>query len=189
MADHFKKPGHSSAPEPSLRQSESYVALGTAVLINPFIDALVAFIVICQMAISLVADELFIEFLQVIFPKIKDILPGCGKSMRGYIIKAYEQRKVKVKDILARSKSKIHFSFDLWTSPNHLALIGIIAHFVDDHGRNQSVSCSYHGSSFYSRISHLLHHASLHGIQRVKALSSVQAFKRRTLCKDAWCYR
>jgi hypothetical protein len=143
VADHFKKPGHSSAPEPSLRQSESYVALGTAVLINPFIDALVAFIVICQMAISLVADELFIEFLQVIFPKIKDILPGCGKSMRGYIIKAYEQRKVKVKDILARSKSKIHFSFDLWTSPNHLALIGIIAHFVDDHGRNQSVSCSY----------------------------------------------
>jgi hypothetical protein len=60
--------------------------------------------------------------------------------VRKWIIKAYKDRKVELKKYLARSASKIHFSFDLWTSPNNLALLGLVAHFVDEHGQNQSVS-------------------------------------------------
>src|SRR6266487_5328499 len=33
--------------------------------------------------------------------------------------------------------SKIHISCDLWTSPNSLAILGIIAHFIDEEGTLQ----------------------------------------------------
>ena len=52
----------------------------------------------------------------------------------------FELKKQEIKDQLAQAKSKIHFSFDLWTSPNHFALLGIIAHYVDKEGQCQSVS-------------------------------------------------
>ena len=71
-----------SETTPVLRQNEQYASLVTAVKVTPFQHALVAFIVICQMAMSLVADKLFVEFLKVIFPKIETLLPGCGKTMR-----------------------------------------------------------------------------------------------------------
>ena len=41
--------------------------------------------------------------------------------------------------MLQKSVSNINFSFDLWTSPNHLALLGLVAHFIDEKGQNQSM--------------------------------------------------
>jgi hypothetical protein len=33
----------------------------------------------------------------------------------------------------------VHFFFDLWTSPNHRAILGVIAHWVDSTGCLQRV--------------------------------------------------
>lgn len=57
----------------------------------------------------------------------------------------FEARKEVLKKELRQSISKIHFSFDLWTSPNHLALMGtgIVAHYIDAAGVNKSVSHVY----------------------------------------------
>jgi hypothetical protein len=123
-----------------LRQSESYVQLTTAIMRNPFQEALIAFIVICQMAFNLVTNDVFFEFLHTIYPSIGEILPSSGNTIRGWIIDAFQARKVKIKQALEKSSSLIHFSFDLWTSPNHMALLGVIAHFIDEFGQNQSVS-------------------------------------------------
>jgi len=35
------------------------------------------------------------------------------------------------------ARSKIHVSCDLWTSPNSLAILGVIAHYVDEDGNLQ----------------------------------------------------
>lgn len=125
----------------SIRQSEAYVNVAVAVKRQPFIDALVAFVVICQLSINLMVNSLFVELLQVIYPNIESILPKASKTIRGWIIAAFEARKLVLKEDLHKSISKIHFSFDLWTSPNHLALLGIVAHYIDAKGVNQSVSC------------------------------------------------
>lgn len=125
---------------PSMRQSESYVNLTTAVMLGPFKNALVAFVVICQVALSLVINEVFIEFLEVIYPSIRNLLPLASNTIRGWIMESFEARKGRLKQRLAKSNSMIHFSFDLWTSPNHLALLGIVVHFIDEIGQNQSVS-------------------------------------------------
>ena len=46
-----------------------------------------------------------------------------GDTMKQFILKDFEQRKEIVKEDLRLSKSKIHISFDLWTSTNKLAML------------------------------------------------------------------
>ena len=72
----------SNPDDPELRQSRAYVQLTTTVVRKPFEDALVALLVICQLALSLVVNDLFYEFLKVVFPKVNDVLPKCGNTIR-----------------------------------------------------------------------------------------------------------
>ena len=46
-----------------------------------------------------------------------------GDTVKQFILKGFEQRKEIVKEVLRLSKSKIHISFDLWTSTNKLAML------------------------------------------------------------------
>jgi len=62
-----------------------------------------------------------------------------------------EYKAIKAAELQA-VQGMIHFSFDLWTSPNHLALMGIVAHYIDKYGQNQSVSDS---CVSYSRASNI----------------------------------
>jgi hypothetical protein len=138
--DRFLSKAQAIEQSENLRQSEAYVQLTTKVVMDPFIDALVAFVVICQLALSLVTNRLFVEFLEVIYPNIEQLLPKKGDTIRVWIKDAFKRRKARLKLSLHRANSRIHFSFDLWTSPNHFALLGIIAHYIDEYGQNQSVS-------------------------------------------------
>lgn len=47
----------------------------------------------------------------------------------------YTVRKHAVKKALTFSQSRIHYTFDLWTSGNHRAYIAIVAHWLDEEGR------------------------------------------------------
>jgi hypothetical protein len=143
-------PNTPAEPRETIRQNEAYVQLPVIVKSSLFQDALVAFIVLCHLAISLVESTVFIEFLTVLYPSLgqSKLLPG-KDTMRTWIIDAFEARKKRMRTMLQKSKSKIHFSFDLWTSPNHLALLGIVAHFVDARAQNQSV-CQFSPSSMLS---------------------------------------
>jgi hypothetical protein len=42
-----------------------------------------------------------------------------------------------MKSKIQAAKSKIHISCDLWTSPNSLAILGIIAYYVDEDSKLQ----------------------------------------------------
>ena len=125
---------------PSIRPSSAYVQLTTTVIRKPFEDALVALVVICQLALSLVVNDLFYGFLKVIFPKVDDILPKSGDIIRRWIIQAFELRKQRLKESFKKCQSNINFSFDLWTSLNHKALLRVIAYYIDENRVLQSVS-------------------------------------------------
>ena len=43
-----------------------------------------------------------------------------------------------VKSEMKTAISKIHTSFDLWTSPNGIAIFSIVGHYVDRDGRPQT---------------------------------------------------
>ncbi|GKU15585.1 unnamed protein product, partial [Fusarium langsethiae] len=50
-------------------------------------------------------------------------------------MRQYEDQKEKVKQRIQSAKSRIHISCDLWTSPNSLAILGIVAHYVTEDGQ------------------------------------------------------
>jgi hypothetical protein len=51
-------------------------------------------------------------------------------SLRRWAIEEFEVEKAKVKSMLYASVSKIHLSFDMWTSPNKYAVFAVVAHFI-----------------------------------------------------------
>lgn len=121
-------------------EKEGITNLVTAVKFGPFKNALVTWIVMCQLSLSLAVNELFIEFLQVLYPSVEALLPSASNTIRKWVLEAFEDRQKYIQEDLRKAISKIHFSFDLWTSPNHLALMGVVAHYIDEFGQNQSVS-------------------------------------------------
>jgi hypothetical protein len=62
-----------------------------------------------------------------------------GDSVRNWLSVAFLRVGLQVKELLANALSRIHISFDLWTSPNGLGICGIRAHFVSPGYRNRSV--------------------------------------------------
>jgi hypothetical protein len=56
-------------------------------------------------------------------------LPRSHNTIRSWILREYAQCKAQMKGILAKAPGQIHLSFDLWTSSNHLALLGIVGHW------------------------------------------------------------
>jgi hypothetical protein len=64
-------------------------------------------------------------------PKVDRLLPQ-RDTVRAWIMRAFYECKADVTASLQQAISTITFSFDGWTSPNDLALLGIVAHWVDD---------------------------------------------------------
>ena len=54
------------------------------------------------------------------------------KTTRSDIIKYFETTKATVIEHLSLAQSRIHLSYDLWTSPNHKAMITIVAHWTSE---------------------------------------------------------
>ena len=52
------------------------------------------------------------------------------KTTRRDITKYFETAKITIKERLSLARSRIHISYDLWTSPNHKAMIAIVAHWM-----------------------------------------------------------
>ena len=54
------------------------------------------------------------------------------KTTRSDVDKYFETAKVAVKERLSLARSRIRLSYDLWTSPNHKAMITIVAHWTSE---------------------------------------------------------
>ena len=56
-------------------------------------------------------------------------LPRSSNTVRAWILHTYKQHKHSLIQQLMDINS-VHFSFDLWSSPNHMALLGLTAHWI-----------------------------------------------------------
>ncbi|KAL9570405.1 hypothetical protein ACKAV7_005413 [Fusarium commune] len=78
--------------------------------------------------------ELFYQFDH----KLALQIPWSSSSITRELQKIFESKADIIKAELGSALTKIHISFDLWTSPNHLAIIAVFAHFIDKFGNQQS---------------------------------------------------
>ncbi|RYP57026.1 hypothetical protein DL770_010776 [Monosporascus sp. CRB-9-2] len=97
---------------------------------------LVALIVSSNLPFAFADNQLFRGILDYLNPSVA-IKEAClsGPVIRYMIIQQYNLHRQKVVDILRNSPGKIHVSFDGWTSPNQLALYGIVCFYRNDANR------------------------------------------------------
>ena len=94
------------------------------------IRLLVKWIVRTQQSFTTIESESFHEFISYINPYALQYVPKCSDTIRSHAQITFQHAKMLVKENLAMARSEIHYSFDLWTSPNCKAMLAIIGHWT-----------------------------------------------------------
>lgn len=92
----------------------------------------VRFVTACSLPFRLVECPEFRALLAYVNSDIDTWLPNTHQTIKRWILRQYEEQKEKVKQRIQSAKSRIHISCDLWTSPNSLAILGVVAHYVTE---------------------------------------------------------
>jgi hypothetical protein len=76
----------------------------------------------------------FRALLQYLNPMVDTWLPASHTTIQLWSLRIFEAEKIKIQQALHSATSKIHFTVDLWTSPNTLSILGAIAHYTAENG-------------------------------------------------------
>lgn len=92
--------------------------------------ALVQLITLHRLALSIVEWPAFHAFIGAFNPMAMNFVPTSHNTIRADIINLWTDEKVILRNHLRTARSKINISLDIWTSPNTLLFLGVVAHFV-----------------------------------------------------------
>jgi len=76
-------------------------------------------------------SELFQKLIELLNPDLAMLLPKTADSIRRMIKVLFTKQKSEVRELIVTSRHKICLAFDLWTSPNHLGMLGVVANWSD----------------------------------------------------------
>jgi len=107
--------------------------LVSRVYLNAFNKALISWILVSHITLTVVEVPEFRPLILLLNPGIFDFLYKSCNCIRNVIIREFKARKERVRQALAQAKSKIHVGFDLWTSPASVDCVAVVVHYV---GRN-----------------------------------------------------
>ena len=77
----------------------------------------------------------FRALLHYLNPEIDNWLLNSSPIIRAWTMRTYIAQQERVKREVQSALSKVHFTVDLWTSPNALAILGMIAHYTSESGQ------------------------------------------------------
>jgi hypothetical protein len=115
----------------------AYSALVSRINIEKFRWLLLKWIIQMHVALVVVESESFRELVLFIAPALEGFLVHSASTIRRWILQLFDRQSQVIKKKLAKARSRIHISFDLWTSPNHRAFVGIVAHWLDEDLKKQ----------------------------------------------------
>ena len=70
--------------------------------------------------------------MTILVNDVDNFLPRSHATVQKWLMAEFDKKKLKIKQQLHEDfVSKIHLTFDMWTSENQLALLGIVAHYLD----------------------------------------------------------
>lgn len=117
----------------------AYRALVTNVQADRFRYLLMRWIGCMHVAFSVIEHHTFRELILYICPALQPFFVKAGNTIRRWIMIEFKKQRVRVKDEMALAMSLIRISFDLWTSPNTLGIVAVVAHFLDKDLINRSL--------------------------------------------------
>ena len=91
--------------------------------------------------------------------RVKDHAPSCHSASSAWVHHAYQAVRQQIKQSLKQAVSRISISFDVWTASHNIAVVGIIAHYIDRNYNNQHVVIGLpelHGSHSGENITKLV---------------------------------
>jgi hypothetical protein len=100
---------------------------------------LIQWIVCMNIPLAVVEDSSFIALVACLNLALSKFLVKSHNTIRKWVIEEFEKRKDHVREKIKASKGMVHVSFDLWTSPNKKAIVGMVAHYLDEDYDSQSV--------------------------------------------------
>jgi hypothetical protein len=103
-----------------------------------FKKLLIRWIIVMHISFSQVENPAFQELIFYLCAALTSLFPTSGNTIQQWIINDFKQRRGQIRKELHLSKSLIHLSFDLWTSPNSLAMLAVVGHFVSYTGKAKS---------------------------------------------------
>jgi hypothetical protein len=81
----------------------------------------------------------FRVFLTYLNSNVNAHLPNSHATCEAWVLNQYKIEKDRIQLRLHASPFKIHISLDIWTSPNCLLILGIIAHYISIENQLESV--------------------------------------------------
>jgi hypothetical protein len=94
----------------------------------------VKFISACNLPLRLVECPEFRAFLHYLNEDIDRWLPSSHHTIREWVLRQFKIEKERIKATLRNSKTKIHLSLDIWTSPSNKPILGVVAHYISSSG-------------------------------------------------------
>ena len=103
-----------------------------------FRRSLIQFIVMCSIAFSVVESPYFQALLMSCLHALTPIFCQSRQYREKMDLGGIREATTTVIAELVTAQSRIHVSFNLWTSPNGLALVGGVVHYLDKYFVNRS---------------------------------------------------
>ena len=129
LTDHASWAHHSSI-RPRLRMASfphfKAANLDSVILRGLWLDLITA----KSLSLRLVESPELRALLHYVNPYANKLLPIAHSTIKMDLLADFNDKKVRIKQALREAISRIHFSFDGWTSPNQLGMIGVNVHFV-----------------------------------------------------------
>ena len=115
----------STAKAPQIR------GLTTVVNVDEFRYRLTRWMINRHVLFSEVENSNFQDILKSVNGLINEYLVQSRNTIRNWIENDFiEAKRLIQNEVLAQALSKIHISYNLWTSPNRYAMCGVAAHFI-----------------------------------------------------------
>lgn len=93
----------------------------------------------CQLPLWLIEHRAFRWNQEYLQPETIDWIPKSSNTLTKWLLNDFTEHTSIVKEYLAEAQSKIHISFDLWTSPNVHSVMAVCAHFIDHEAKNTTI--------------------------------------------------
>jgi hypothetical protein len=102
----------------------------------------------------------FRNIIQYCNPVAVNALPKCGDTIRSDTIRAFHDARDEIAMHFVKARSKIHLSFDAWTSTNCKAFLAVVGHWTGEDYTAKTALIAFpklHGSHTGENIAHVLY--------------------------------
>lgn len=125
------QPKHTTIVEAISGAARTVTQVVTRFNANTFRYLLIRWIVTMHIALTCVESDTFQDWVLYIAPGLEVYLVKSANTIKRWILWEFAKQRRYVKQELANARSRIHVSFDCWTSPNTKGLVGVVFHFLD----------------------------------------------------------